>query len=167
MKASWHYPRRRSRTNQFPHPTFKAGSEAAYGEFAQVLLAFFQRGDDFDFIARNCLFRVPLYYAMANGDHGQGWTFGGLAAYFASGVYGNTSQATRLALSAFSIYWVSLASDTSISSVTKVSINGGTPTILASGQDNTGGVAVDATSIYWVNYSFGSLPGTVMKLTPK
>lgn len=88
--------------NQFPHPTFKGGSEAAYGEFAQVLLAFFQRGDDFDFLARNCLFRVPLYYAMANGDHGQGWTFEGLAAYFASGVYGTTPQATRLALSAFS-----------------------------------------------------------------
>lgn len=88
--------------SQFPHPTFKGGSEAAYGEFSQVLLAFFQRGDDFDFLARNCLFRLPLYYAMASGDHGQDWTFEGLAAYFASGVYGNTSQATRLALSAFS-----------------------------------------------------------------
>jgi len=88
--------------DEFPHPTFKGGSEAAYGEFAQVLLAFFQRGDDFDFLARNCLFRISLYYAMANGDHGQDWTFEGLAAYFATGVYGNTPQATRLALSAFS-----------------------------------------------------------------
>jgi len=87
--------------NQFPHPTFKGGSQEAYGEFAQVLLAFFQRGDDFDFLARNCLFRVPFYAVMANGDRGQGWTFEDLAAYFASGVYGNTAQSTRLALSAF------------------------------------------------------------------
>ena len=88
--------------DQFPHPTYKGGSAAAYGEFAQVLLAFFQLGDDFDFLAQNCLLRAPLYSTMANGDHGQGWTFEGLAAYFASGVYGNTPEATRLALAAFS-----------------------------------------------------------------
>lgn len=88
--------------DQFPHPTYQGGSAAAYGEFAEVLLAFFQLGDDFDFLARNCLLRAPLYYAMANGDHGQDWTFEGLAAYFASGVYGNTPQDTRLALAAFS-----------------------------------------------------------------
>jgi hypothetical protein len=88
--------------DQFPHPTYRGGSAEAYGEFAQVLLAFFQLGDDFDFLARNCLFRAPLYATMANGDHGQGWTFEGLAAYFASGVYGNTPEATRLALAAFS-----------------------------------------------------------------
>ena len=88
--------------DQFPHPTYQGGSAAAYGEFAQVLLAFFQLGDDFDFLAQNCLLRAPLYSTMANGDHGQGWTFEGLAAYFASGVYGNTPEATRLALAAFS-----------------------------------------------------------------
>ena len=88
--------------DQFLHPTYKGGSAEAYGEFAQVLLAFFQLGDDFDFLAQNCLLRAPLYSTMANGDHGQGWTFEGLAAYFASGVYGNTPEATRLALAAFS-----------------------------------------------------------------
>lgn len=91
-----------SEFDQFPHPTYKGGSAAAYGEFAQVLLAFFQLGDDFDFLARNCLLRAPLYYATVTGTHGQDWTFEGLAAYFASGVYGNTPEATRLALAAFS-----------------------------------------------------------------
>ena len=91
-----------SEFDQFPHPTYKGGSAAAYGEFAQVLLAFFQLGDDFDFLARNCLLRAPLYYATVTGTHGQDWTFEGLAAYFASGVYGNTPEATRLALAAVS-----------------------------------------------------------------
>jgi len=88
--------------DQFPHPTYQGGSAEAYREFAEVLLAFFELGDDFDFLAQNCLLRTPLYYAMASGAHGQEWTFEGLASYFASGVYGNTPQDTRLALAAFS-----------------------------------------------------------------
>jgi hypothetical protein len=46
----------------------------------------------------------------------------------------------------------------------KVPIGGGTPTYLATGEGWAGCIAVDATSIYWVNNIDG---GTVMKLTPK
>ena len=38
--------------NQFPHPTFKGGSAEAYQAFAKVLLAFFDNGDNFDFLTR-------------------------------------------------------------------------------------------------------------------
>jgi hypothetical protein len=49
-----------SQWNNFPHPTFKGGTAEAYGQFAEVLLAFFQRGDDFDFLAQNHLFTVEI-----------------------------------------------------------------------------------------------------------
>src|ERR1044071_9884439 len=45
-----------SRFNQFPHPTFKGGTAEAYQAFAKVLLAFFDHGDNFDFLAQNHLF---------------------------------------------------------------------------------------------------------------
>jgi len=47
--------------------------------------------------------------------------------------------------------------------VMKVPTGGGTPTTLASGQTLPHGIAIDAMSVYWTNYS----DGTVMKLTPK
>ncbi len=42
-----------------------------------------------------------------------------------------------------------------------VPISGGTPTTLASGQDNPGNMVVDDTSVYWAN---NSTPGAIVKV---
>jgi hypothetical protein len=57
-----------------------------------------------------------------------------------------------------SVYWTNLHGR----SVEKVSISGGTTTILATAPSGTTGIAVDATSVYW-----GDVGGTLMKVTPK
>jgi len=88
--------------DQFPHPTYKGGSSAAYRGFADVLLAFFERGDDFDFLARNHLFTLPLVYVFPSGANGLETTFQGLAASFASANgFGDIPVETRNALQAF------------------------------------------------------------------
>ena len=88
--------------DQFPHPTFKFGTEEAYGEFATVLLLFFEQGDDFAFLADNHLFGVPLLYVFPSGNIGMNTTFRKLAADFSSPTgFGNQSQATRQALAGF------------------------------------------------------------------
>jgi hypothetical protein len=46
--------------DRFPHPTFKGGSVEAYNQFALVLVAFYEQGDNFDYLARNHLFHHPL-----------------------------------------------------------------------------------------------------------
>jgi len=45
----------------------------------------------------------------------------------------------------------------------RMPVQGGTPTVQVSGQEMPEGIAVDDTSVYWVNYH----GMTVMKLTPK
>jgi hypothetical protein len=88
--------------NQFPHPTYKGGSEDAYGQFAAVLLQFFQQSDDFDFLAGGQLFTVPLIYVFPSGQVGLDTSFQQLAAEFSSSTgYGDAPAATREALAAF------------------------------------------------------------------
>ncbi len=63
-----------------------------------------------------------------------------------------------IAVDATSVYWTTYLGGT----VMKVSLDGGTTTLLASGQNSPQDIAVDATSVYWTTHG-----GTVMKLTPK
>jgi hypothetical protein len=46
--------------DQFPHPTYQGGSEAAYQKFAEILVSFYSRGDNFEYLAQNHLFTYPL-----------------------------------------------------------------------------------------------------------
>jgi len=46
-------------------------------------------------------------------------------------------------------------------------LDGGMPTILASGQDRPQAIAVDSTSVYWATIGASNDGGAVMKLTPK
>jgi hypothetical protein len=58
-----------------------------------------------------------------------------------------------------SVYWTNYGDGT----VVKVPLGGGAPIVLASGQDSPASIAVDATSVTWVNEDGGN----VMRLTPK
>jgi hypothetical protein len=73
-----------SQVDEFPHPTFKGGTAEAYGQFAAVLLAFFQRADDFDFLAQNHLFTMQLRDDTASGVGDLVTSFAELADYFSS-----------------------------------------------------------------------------------
>jgi hypothetical protein len=48
--------------------------------------------------------------------------------------------------------------------VMKIDKNGGTPVTLASGHARPIGIAIDDTSLYWVDYANGSGSGKVMKV---
>jgi hypothetical protein len=61
--------------DKFPHPTFKGGSAEAYQKFATILIAFYQSGDNFDFLTKNELFRVTLSSTLVNGNPGVDTTF--------------------------------------------------------------------------------------------
>jgi hypothetical protein len=88
--------------NQFPHPTFKGGTAEAYQAFAKVLLAFFDRGDDFDFLAQNHLFKLRLDYVFPGGQNGLGTNFEELARYLStSGTFPFVPEDTRSALEAY------------------------------------------------------------------
>ena len=88
----------------FPHPTFKLGTAEAYGAFAKVLLAFLERGDNFDFLASNKLFQVNLRSGVPGpGGPDVGWTLAALTEQFASsGGHGNHDELTRKSLKAYS-----------------------------------------------------------------
>jgi hypothetical protein len=89
--------------DQFPHPTFRGGSAEAYRAFAVVLLAFFDEGDNFDFLGRNHLFRTPLVAATASGQGNAVTTFAEMAALLSSpSQIGNIPEETRVPLAAYS-----------------------------------------------------------------
>jgi hypothetical protein len=57
-----------------------------------------------------------------------------------------------------------------LGAVARAPLAGGATTTLATNQPYPGGIAVDGTSVYWVNGGTNtslSTDGTVMKLTPK
>jgi hypothetical protein len=96
------------------------------------------------------------------------------AAYFAasSGVYSvslnggtpkrlTSSSAQGIAMDDAFVYFTDFAS-----TVKKVSKSGGAAISLATRQDKPWGIAVDATSVYWVNAG-SSGTGSVIKLSPK
>lgn len=81
----------------FPHPTFKGGSAEAYGAFAGVLLAFLQRGDNFDFLIKNQLVGAELRFAERNNP-----TFEKLLEQFSQpNAHGNHDEQTRKALKGY------------------------------------------------------------------
>lgn len=87
--------------NQFPHPTYKGGTAEGYGEFAEVLAGFFERDDNFDFLARNALFQTPLRYIFPSGQDGLDTSFEKLAIYFSSDTaFGDIAPETRARLQA-------------------------------------------------------------------
>ena len=67
----------------FPHPTFRGGSAEAYGAFAQVLVAFFEKGDNFDYLGKHDLFTADLPIAIPGGSKkGPGWSLAAFAREF-------------------------------------------------------------------------------------
>jgi hypothetical protein len=85
----------------FPHPTFKGGTAEGYGEFAEVLSAFLERDDNFDFLERNQLFETPLLYVFPSGQEGLRTSFEELAIYFSSETaFGDIAPETRVRLQA-------------------------------------------------------------------
>lgn len=91
-----------TRYDQFPHPTYKGGTAGAYGEFASVLLLFFQQGDNFHFLASAQLFSLPLLYVFPSGQVGLNTTFKQMTSELSSSTgFGNQSAATRQALAGY------------------------------------------------------------------
>src|SRR5438477_7971390 len=86
--------------NQFPHPTFKGGSAEAYQAFADTLVAFYGRDDNFAFLANNHLFRIALRYVISSGQN-TSWTFEQLTDDFSSNDWASISMATKLKLVEF------------------------------------------------------------------
>lgn len=82
---------------QFPHPTYKGDSEAAYQAFAQVFLDFFSRADNFEFLKQRGLLNIRLYYKFPGGELGLDTSFDKLSGELADPNYlpGFLSSDTR------------------------------------------------------------------------
>jgi len=91
-----------------------------------------------------------------------------LAAF--QGMFSPNGQFNEIATDGANVYFT-LATATP-ANVVRVPIDGGAVTTIAAGQNNPEGVAVDGTSVYWVDmggameFPNGS-PGSIMKLSPK
>jgi hypothetical protein len=95
---------------EFPHPTFKGGTEEGYRMFARVLLAFMRTGDNFDFLANGKteyqgytwnIFDLLIGEATESGKVEVGWTFRKLVEWFATdseGIYSWVDPDTRSGL---------------------------------------------------------------------
>jgi hypothetical protein len=64
--------------NNFPHPTFKGGSEPAYQAFGRVLVEFLE--DEFSYLQHHHLFTYPLIAQFPSGEIGVSTTFEALTA---------------------------------------------------------------------------------------
>jgi hypothetical protein len=73
-----------------------------------------------------------------------------------------SSPGLGLAIDDQFVYFTSAGSE-----VGKVPKSGGVVTSLATGQDQADGIAVDTSSVYWVNTGSAPGAGSVIKLTPK
>jgi hypothetical protein len=82
--------------DQFPHPTFKGGSMAAYQRFADLLVAFYEKDDDFDFLAKNKLFGAPLRYVFPSGQVGVDTNFAQLTADLSTNPLVSSDTAQKL-----------------------------------------------------------------------
>ena len=71
--------------DQFPHPTYKGGTAEESGAFAEVLAAFFERGDNFDFLARMSFLRPRFLYIFPSGQEGLRTSFEELAIHLLLG----------------------------------------------------------------------------------
>ena len=81
---------------QFPHPTFKMGTEEAYATFQTVLLAFLEDEDNFQFLQHQRLFDAPLPHEFENHCCDTSWTFRGLVGDFAGAdTLGGDSETRR------------------------------------------------------------------------
>jgi hypothetical protein len=73
---------------------------------------------------------------------------GGTPVTLASGwETGSPSPSFGIAVDGSAIYWTNVLSGT----VMNLGLEGGTPTLLASGQDRPTAIAVDAKNVYWAN----------------
>jgi hypothetical protein len=85
--------------DQFPHPTFRGGSEAAYGAFADLLLTYLHDENTFEFLSTNDFFDERLLVVFSSGQVGLDTSFRELVNSFSSDdAFGDISTSTRAGL---------------------------------------------------------------------
>ena len=90
-----------SEFEMFPHPTFKGGSVEAYQRFSEILVAFYEHEDNFDYLAQNRLFKAALRDRFANGQIGFETTFEELTSFLATSSPLTVTEETRQKLEEF------------------------------------------------------------------